>query len=157
MRSAFLLCALTVALSTLAAAQSGLTGAWTISVNTPNGSRDADMALKVDGETLTGSMSGPQGEVPFTGTAKDNTFKLSFDVQTPNGTFTINMSGEVDGDSMKKRRRIVSSLISSPRRSATALPRWMTKTRLARPITSGSSEEISSTAAPASVRARIML
>ena len=100
MRIVVLLFALSLAVVTLSA-QSGIAGEWTIAVNTPGGTREASLTLKVDGETLSGTMASEQGETAFKGTAKDNTFTMSFDVQTPNGTFTINMSGAVDGDDMK--------------------------------------------------------
>ena len=77
-------------------------GGWNLSFNTPNGTREAVMNLKVEGETLTGSLTSTEaGEIPFKGTVKGDTFTFTMDVQTANGTFSIVINGEVDGDAMK--------------------------------------------------------
>ena len=63
-------------------------GTWDISVNTPNGPIAALLILKKDGEKLTGSISGPQGEVAVEGSQKDKTVSVNFigsDEQWSNG------------------------------------------------------------------------
>ena len=82
-------------------AQSGVAGNWTLTFQTPNGAREANAVMKVDGDKLVGTILSEAGEAKFEGTVKGNTFKISLDVQTPNGTFTIGINGEVDGDAMK--------------------------------------------------------
>ncbi|MBI4473449.1 MAG: hypothetical protein HY646_12330, partial [Acidobacteria bacterium] len=42
-------------------------GKWKLTFETPQGSQTADMTLKVDGEKLTGSLQGPQGEQTLSG------------------------------------------------------------------------------------------
>lgn len=101
MRFVALLVAATLTASALVSAQSGVAGNWAVSFNTPNGAREVTMAMKVDGDALSGTIASEMGEVPFKGTAKGNTFNASFNVDTPNGSFTIGLSGEVDGDAMK--------------------------------------------------------
>ena len=93
-----------VALTGLTAAphaQGDLNGAWALSFTTPNGNMDVSATFKQDGEELTGTMSGPQGEVPLKGSVKGNIFTFTIDVQSPNGQLTINLQGEVDGDAIK--------------------------------------------------------
>jgi len=101
MRFLALLVAAAFAASSLVFAQSGVAGDWAVSFDTPNGAREVTMAMKVDGDALSGTIASEMGEVPFKGTAKGNTFNASFNVDTPNGSFTIALSGEIDGDGMK--------------------------------------------------------
>jgi hypothetical protein len=98
--SAFVVAA-TLAASALVSAQSRVAGDWAVSFNTPNGAREVTMAMKVDGDALSGTIASEMGEVPFKGSAKGDTFNASFNVDTPNGSFTIALSGEVTGDDMK--------------------------------------------------------
>ena len=75
-------------------------GTWDVSFNTPNGPIAASLTLKKDGEKLTGSIAGPQGEVALQGTQKDKAVSVNFTVQTPNGPIAIVMSGNQDGDAI---------------------------------------------------------
>lgn len=75
-------------------------GTWDVSINTPNGPTAASLTLKKDGEKLTGSIAGSQGEVAVQGTQKDKAVSVNFSVQTPNGPFAIAMTGNQDGDSI---------------------------------------------------------
>ena len=90
-----------VGLTAAPAAQGELNGAWALSFTTPNGNLDASATFKQDGEELSGTMTGPQGEVPLKGTVKGTTFTFTIDVQSPNGQLTINLQGEVVGDAIK--------------------------------------------------------
>ena len=60
----------------------------------------ASLTLKKDGEKLTGTITGPQGEVALQGTQKDKAVAVNFSVQTPNGPFAIAMNGTQDGDAI---------------------------------------------------------
>ena len=62
---------------------------------------DATATFKQDGEALSGTVSGPQGEVPLKGTVKGKTFTFTIDVQSPNGQLVIKLDGEQDGDAIK--------------------------------------------------------
>ena len=75
-------------------------GTWDVNFNTPNGPIAAALTLKKDGEKLSGSIAGPQGEVAVQGTQKDKAVSVNFSVQTPNGPFAISMNGNQDGDAM---------------------------------------------------------
>jgi hypothetical protein len=75
-------------------------GIWDVSFTTPNGPIAASLTLKKDGEKLTGSIAGPQGEVAVQGTQKDKAVSVNFSVQTPNGPFAIVMTGNLDGDAI---------------------------------------------------------
>jgi hypothetical protein len=82
-------------------AQADLNGNWALSFTTPNGTIDASATFKQEGESLSGTLSSQQGEVPFKGAVKGTTFTLAFDVQTQNGNLSITMQGEQDGDALK--------------------------------------------------------
>ena len=63
-------------------------GTWDVSVNTPNGPIAALLILKKDGEKLTGSIAGAQGDVVVEGTQKDKAVSGELhgsDEQWPNG------------------------------------------------------------------------
>ena len=93
--------ALAVTLAGAAAAQTGVAGDWTLTFHTPNGAREANATMKVDGEKLIGIINSEVGEAKFEGTVKGNTFNISLDVPTQNGVISIGITGEVDGDKMK--------------------------------------------------------
>ena len=75
-------------------------GIWDVSFTTPNGPIAAALTLKKDGEKLTGSIAGPQGEVAVQGTQKDKSVSVNFSVQTPNGPLAIVMNGNQEGDAI---------------------------------------------------------
>ena len=82
-------------------AQNTLTGNWAVSFNTPQGNMDATATFKQDGDALSGTISGPQGDVNFTGTVKGKTFTFNIEVQSANGPLSIKLDGEYEGDSIK--------------------------------------------------------
>jgi hypothetical protein len=75
-------------------------GTWDVNLTTPQGAMTVALTLKKDGDKLSGSIAGPQGEVPIQGTQKEKAVNFNFTVQTPNGPFAIAMSGNQDGDSI---------------------------------------------------------
>jgi len=82
-------------------AQSGVSGAWDLIVNGPEGAINATANLKQDGEKLTGTIETPQGSAEMTGSLKGKTLNLNFSIQGPQGPLEIKVNGEVDGASMK--------------------------------------------------------
>ena len=82
------------------AAQNTLTGNWAVSFTTPQGNMDATAMFKQEGDALSGTLSGPQGDVNFTGSVKGKTFTFNIEVQSPNGPLSIKLDGEYEGDSL---------------------------------------------------------
>ena len=83
------------------AAQNNLTGNWAVSFTTPQGNMDATATFKQEGEALSGTISGPQGDVSFTaGSVKGKIFTFNIEVQSPNGPLSIKLDGEYEGDSI---------------------------------------------------------
>ncbi len=73
-------------------------GTWDMNFNTPNGPIAAVLTLKREGEKLSGTIAGPQGEAALQGSQKDKAIAINFSVQTSNGPFAIAMSGTQEGD-----------------------------------------------------------
>ena len=98
---AFVIATLLAAASAFAADAAKVAGDWTLSVETPNGTRTPTASFKQEGENLTGTYKGALGEAPLKGTIKGNEIKFTVTVNTPNGELALDYSGTVDGDSMK--------------------------------------------------------
>jgi len=73
-------------------------GAWTCTVDSPQGPLDVVVTIKVDGDKLTGNVSSAMGEAPIVGTAKgdDLTFTMNFDAG--GGAMVLTYKMKVDGD-----------------------------------------------------------
>ena len=82
-------------------AQTGVAGDWALTINGPQGTIDSDVTFVQDGEMVTGTMSGPQGDSKVSGTMAGSTLTLSFAVVTSNGPIDIKMTAEVTGADMK--------------------------------------------------------
>ncbi len=92
--------ALTLVVAASAFAQ-GVSGAWDLMVNGPEGAIPVTATFKQDGENLTGAIETPQGKADFTGTLKGKAMNISFAIAGPNGNLEVKVTGEVDGASMK--------------------------------------------------------
>lgn len=76
----------------------GVVGKWTVSVETPQGSRPSSLEIKLDGEKVTGTMESTMGSVPIEGEYKDETLGFLISMQTGNGPFGIYFSGRLQAD-----------------------------------------------------------
>lgn len=83
------------------AAQSPAAGEWDVAMNTPGGTRNFKMKLKVDGEKLTGEVGRDTGTLPLTGTAKGNDIQFSYTVKYNDNDLVLTMTGKIDGDAIK--------------------------------------------------------
>jgi hypothetical protein len=82
--------------------QSSVVGTWDVTIESPQGKRDAMLVIKQDGGKLTGSMKSQAGERPLDSiTLKGNevTFAMTRNVQGQDMVFTY--KGKVEKDSMK--------------------------------------------------------
>ena len=79
-----------------------VTGKWTGTVETPNGTRDVTMNLKADGSNLTGTVSGRNGDTEIKD-GKINGDDISFTViRNFNGNeIKQNYTGKVSGNTVK--------------------------------------------------------
>ena len=83
--------------------QQDASGKWQLTVTTSEREpRTTSMALKKDGDKLSGTLIGMQGdEIAVAGTQRESEVALSFTVPTQNGPIPITMKGRQDGDSMR--------------------------------------------------------
>ncbi len=73
-------------------------GTWNITTQSPMGSQDGTLKLTTDGNTLSGTMSGPQGDIELTeGTVDGDKLTWKAEVTSPMA-ITLECSGTVDGD-----------------------------------------------------------
>ena len=77
-------------------------GKWTGTMNTPNGDVPVNFTFKADGATLTGTTSGPAGDINIADGKVDGD-KISFSVTFDFGgmPFTMKYSGAVAKDQIK--------------------------------------------------------
>src|SRR5947209_7567186 len=89
-----------ILMSAIAALAADITGTWAISVETPNGKRDSTITFKQDGETLTGTMKGQNGDTPLTGTIKGNDVTFSVTREFGGQSMKIDYTAKVDGSKL---------------------------------------------------------
>ena len=75
-------------------------GTWNTTMNTPMGAQNGTMELTTDGNTLTGTLKGPQGEIELQdGTVDGDALTWKADITSPMA-MTLEFSATVDGDNM---------------------------------------------------------
>jgi len=75
-------------------------GKWAITLKTSGGVFPSSATLTQDGDKLSGTFTGPAGDVPVTGTSSGKSLTLSFKVDTPQGVLSLTLTGDVDGDTI---------------------------------------------------------
>ena len=78
----------------------GISGAWAMTVQTQQGDMPSDVTFTQDKETLKVSMVGPQGTISGEGKIKDGAVQWTMTINTPQGDFTLSFTGKVNGDTM---------------------------------------------------------
>ncbi len=75
-------------------------GSYKVTINSPMGARDVTLALAVDGDSVSGSLSGQDGEQDFSGgSVSGNDIKFAIDMTRPM-PMKLEWAGTVDGDSI---------------------------------------------------------
>ena len=75
-------------------------GSWNITTNSPMGSQEGTLSLATDGGTLTGTMSGPTGDIEIQdGTADGDSLTWKAEVTSPMA-ITLEVEATVDGDAI---------------------------------------------------------
>jgi hypothetical protein len=96
-RLAILLALLSCALPAFAA---DITGAWTLTVETPNGSRQSAIDFKQDGKNLSGTVHSQMGDAPLTGSVDGDQVSFSVTRERDGQSFKIDYSAKVEGANM---------------------------------------------------------
>ncbi len=84
-----------------AAKKVDVTGAWELTVDSPQGTMTMTANYKQDGETLTGSHVSEMGEMPLKGTVKGADMVYTITIDAGGQQFTITHKGKIDGDTIK--------------------------------------------------------
>jgi hypothetical protein len=90
-----------LALSMPSVAQVTVAGDWMLTFQGPQGPIEANAKFTQDGETVSGTIDGPQGSVDVTGTLKESKLAIAITVDAGGQTITVYMLGDVEGDTMK--------------------------------------------------------
>jgi len=74
--------------------KASIAGKWNMSVDVPQqGPMNSVLLLKQDGKKLTGTLTGPQGEVPVEGEYTDGKISFAMSFQGSNGSMSLGFSG----------------------------------------------------------------
>ena len=77
-----------------------ITGAWEMTVESPQGAMNITIEYKQEGETLTGKHVSEMGEAPLKGTVKGNEIVYTLTMDMGGQQFSIVHKGKVDGDTI---------------------------------------------------------
>ena len=81
-------------------------GTWSVTLNTPMGAQAGTLELATDGNTLTGTMSGPQGSMELeNGTADGDSLSWTVNMTQPM-PITIEATATVDGDEISGEAKL---------------------------------------------------
>ncbi len=96
----FTLCILVLLAVALSAQEVNVTGDWEMTITSPRGERTRDIHFEQEGEKLTVTMQGRDGEVTAEGTVKGNEIEWTITRSTPRGEVTMTYTGTIEGDTM---------------------------------------------------------
>jgi hypothetical protein len=83
-----------------AIAQVDVTGDWTVTVESPQGTTSIDATMKQTGEDLTGTITSPMGAVDFKGKVIKDALTANYTFNMQGNSIEIVMTGTVAGDSI---------------------------------------------------------
>jgi hypothetical protein len=75
-----------------------ISGAWDVTLTTPQGEQSVEANIKQAGEAITGQLISPLGTVDLTGTLIKDALEVGFSVPVQGNVFEIKMKGKVEGD-----------------------------------------------------------
>src|SRR5262245_54551633 len=76
-------------------------GAWTLTLETPQGTSNPTLTLKQAEQKLTGTYAGRMGEIPIEGTIKGSAITFAAKINAQGQEIVLTFSGTVEKDSMK--------------------------------------------------------
>lgn len=84
-----------------------LNGKWNITLSIAGmGEIPAVADIKQDGDKLTGTLSGPAGDLVIAGTVTGRTVKIDFEADTPQGKLPVSMTGDMGDTSVTGKASI---------------------------------------------------
>jgi hypothetical protein len=75
-----------------------IAGKWDMTAETPQGTTPVTLVMKLDGKKVTGTMTGPQGEIPVEGEYADGKLTWSITIQGGSGDLNVAFSGAMKED-----------------------------------------------------------
>ena len=79
-------------------ADTALTGKWNVTVESPNGSVEATLDMKVDGKKIGGSIASPQGEAKIEGEVVEGKLMFSFTMDAGGQQMSVTFKGAQQKD-----------------------------------------------------------
>ena len=80
---------------------SDIDGTWQLVLETPMGKREPQLTLKVDGDSVSGSLAGQGGSNDFSGGSVDgDSISIELTVSPQGQTIQLKMNATIDGDSL---------------------------------------------------------
>jgi len=86
--------------SSPAFAQQNVTGAWQLTMSTPQGDNTVDVTFKQDGQNITGELTSPLGTAPFKGTIVQDAMKVVASVDMQGTPLELTFEAKVTGDTL---------------------------------------------------------
>lgn len=80
----------------------GIAGDWDANYNSPGGPIAFKLALKVDGEKLTGTVKRSAGDAPLSGTVKGDSVRFSYSIKYGDNELAVTISAKVTGGTAMK-------------------------------------------------------
>jgi len=77
-----------------------ISGEWEMTSEGRQGTQTQTIKIEQDGEKITVTMEGRQGEMTGEGTIKDNAIEWKITRETPRGEFVMTYKGTIDGNDM---------------------------------------------------------
>lgn len=93
----------TLALALSAAAPvpaQSIAGEWDAEIDTPGGPRPFKIVFAVHGDSLSGTVKRPAGEVPLLGTVRGDTVRFGYTIVYNENELTLTVTAKVTGDTM---------------------------------------------------------
>jgi hypothetical protein len=81
-------------------AQQNVTGAWQLTLATPQGDNTVDVTFKQDGQNITGELVSPLGTAPFKGTIVQDAMKVVASVDMQGTPLELTFDAKVTGDTL---------------------------------------------------------
>lgn len=101
MRSLLLAFALAACAAVSPASAQSVAGEWNASMDTPGGMREFKIVFQVKGDSLSGTVKRPSGDVPLSGTIKGNAVNFAYTIEYGGSPLVLTVTAALDGDTMK--------------------------------------------------------
>ncbi len=82
-----------------------VTGTWDVSVTSQEGTAHPTIALRQNGEKITGTYSGKMGDSPLEGSLKGSDIRLTFTLKFQDVSYTVTYTGTVTENAMQGTAR----------------------------------------------------